>query len=532
MIFAFLLSLSVCGPLDAIATEPAARPNILWIVIENVGPDFGCYGAADVATPHLDGFAREAVRFERAFATAPCCSPSRSAFLTGAYQNTIGAHHHSSHFLPGLDAGHTLPPGLRPLPQLMAAAGYATANLERVGDEILGTGKVELNFDVRGPLLRPIRPAGNSPRSRQNAANSARLYEVTQWNDLPTDRPWFAQVNLPTVEKSRGRGWTGSADVPWYGQTHPATTDPASVHLPPYYPDTPRVRKDWAGYVDAVNASDDRVGRLLAELARSPWADSTVVFIFGDNGRLEHRGHGWCYDSGDRVPLLVRWPADVTPPRGYKAGGTVSRVVSLVDLPATTLAIAGVASPRDRNGDVPGEWVSRPLFGPDAAARSFVFSLRDRHDEVPARVRAVRSKRWRYIRNFTPHVTTMTLHRYKEASYPVVPVIRERAAAGQLSGPPLQLMQPQLPREEFYDLEADPFEIRNLAESHDPEVLAAFAEHRDALADWIQETGDEQLPAEPPGVLDWWIEAMDDRFGTPAWASEEPDAPREPAVTE
>ena len=509
-----LITLSSLTSLACADDRPPAAdrpPNVLWLIAENIGPDLGCYGYPTVRTPNLDRFAAAGQRYELAFATAPICSPSRSAFLTGVYQTQIDAQNHSSHFLLDIDAGNTLPESVVPLPLLLRDAGYFPANIERMDGEFIGTGKVELNFDVGGEPLRPVptvRP-GAGPRKEQNAENSARLYAGTQWEELKDNQPFFAQVNLPVVERRGNGGWACSAAEPWLGQTHPETTSPDDVVLAPYTPDTPIVRRDWAGYIDAVNAVDARSGAILDRLAADGLAENTIVIFFGDNGRLEHRGHGWCYDSGDRVPLIVRWPHALDPPAGYEPGGVSDRLVSLLDLPATTLAIAGRELPEGMPsrvflGDEPGE------------PREVVFSARDRHDEVAARIRSVRSRRWRYIRNFTPDVTVMSLHRYKEAFYPVVKELRRLHAAGKLQPPAAALMRSRMPIEELYDTEADPFEIANLA--GDPEHAETLRRMRTHLDEWIARYGDTGLRPEHPEVLHWWRDAMDKRFGTPDWA--------------
>jgi N-sulfoglucosamine sulfohydrolase len=506
-----LVTLLVWSAAAAIAAEsgpPAKRPNILWIVAENIGPDLGCYGHPLVHTPHLDRLAAQGMRYELAFATAPICSPSRSAFMTGMYQTTIGAHNHRGHRSPGLDDHFRLPTGVRPLPHRLRDAGYFTANISTIAGKFVGTGKTDLNFEVEGEVLRPQdKTPANAQRESvlHNFNNSVRLFQATEWNALPDHRPFYAQVNLPTVERGDGRGWVASAANPWYGQTHPARVDRSKVTLPPYYPDDAALREDWAGYLDAVGGVDTRVGEILARLERDGLADDTVVIFFGDNGRLEHRGLGWCYDSGDRVPLIVRWPKNLPAPPNYRAGSTSRQLISLLDLTATTLAIAGVPKPAGMQ--------SRVFLGAQVdPAREVVFSARDRHDEAVQRIRAVRTARYRYVRNFMPERPFMALHRYKDARYPVVPLLRSLHAAGQLTGPPLALMAPRLPDEELYDTERDPHEIENLAGSSSPEHQRILRAMRGTLDTWIVETADQGHVPESPAVLAYWHDTMEKLF--------------------
>jgi len=220
----------------------ANKPNILWIIAENMGPDLGCYPdspwAKQVRTPHIDQLAREGMRYRLAFATAPVCSPSRSAFMTGMYQTTIGAHNHRSH----RHDHFSLPDGVRPVTHWLVDAGYFTANVVSIGGKQVGTGKTDLNFEVTGPVLNPAlasklkspaRDSGVADRSL-DGRNSVRLFHSTEWTDLKSRQPFFAQVNLPTAD-SNPQGWRGSKENPWNGQTHPAITDPAKITVPPYY---------------------------------------------------------------------------------------------------------------------------------------------------------------------------------------------------------------------------------------------------------------------------------------------------------
>lgn len=507
------------------AESPIAprRPNILWITAENMGPDLGCYPdspwSKQVRTPHLDQFAREGLRYRLAFDTSPGCSPSRSAFMTGMYQTTIGAQNHRSHRHDHFQ----LPDGVRPLTHRLIESGYFAGNVVRMDQKQIGTGKTDLNFEVRGPVLNTrlastIKPPpavlGIDDKS-QNDHNTVRLYHSSEWADLKTHQPFFAQVNLPVVERTRHGetyGWTGSKATPAFGtQTHSGDTNPDTVTVPPYYPDHPITRKDWAGYLDAVNDVDTRAGEILARLAADGLADNTIVIFFADNGRLEARGHHWCYDSGERVPLIVRWPANFPPPADYRAGTVSDRVISLLDLTATTLSLAGIKKPAAMQSEI--------FLGPDAGPpRRYAFSGRDRCDDVPQRIRSVRSARYRYIRNFTPEIPFNRLSRYKEASYPVMPLLRQLYAEGQLTPAQAVLMAPRLPDEELYDLENDPFEIHNLAASTHVNHPRVRAEMSTALDQWIETTNDQGRTPEPADVLRQWTESSHDRFGTPVWA--------------
>lgn len=530
-----LLSLVLLAATTTIAadTATAKKPNILWITAENMGPDLGCYPdspySKQVRTPNIDKLAREGLRFRLAFDSSPGCSPSRSAFMTGMYQTTIGAQNHRSHRHDHFQ----LPEGMRPLTHRLIETGYFAANVMRMDQKQIGTGKTDLNFEVNGPVLNArlastIKPPpavlGIDDKS-QNDHNSVRLYHSSEWADLKSHQPFFAQINLPVVERTIKpqtgvRGFVGSKETPAFGnQVHPVLTDPDQIKPPPYYPDHPITRKDWAGYLDAVNNADTRTGEILARLAADGLADNTIVIFFADNGRLEARGHHWCYDSGERVPLIVRWPANFPAPPDYRAGTVSDRLISLLDLTATTLSFAGVKKPAGMASEV--------FLGPEAdAPRKYAFSARDRCDDVPQRIRSARSARYRYIHNFTPEIPFGQLSRYKETNYPVMPLLRQLHAEGKLTPVQAVLMAPRLPDEELYDLENDPFEIHNLAT--DPKHQQVRAEMSAALDQWIETTNDQGRTPESADVLRQWTESSHDRFGTPAWAQKPSTAEKKP----
>ncbi|MDP1592580.1 MAG: hypothetical protein Q8M07_32755, partial [Prosthecobacter sp.] len=227
---------------------------------------------------------------------------------------------------------------------------------------------------------------------------------------------------------------------------------------------------------------------------------------FADNGRLEARGHHWCYDSGERVPLIVRWPASHPAPSDYKAGAVSERLISLLDLTATTLSFAGIKKPAGMASEV--------FLGPDAdPPRKYAFSARDRCDDVPQRIRSVRSARYRYIHNFMPEIPFSHPAPYKDMGYSVMPLLRQLHAEGKLTAPQAALMAPRLPDEELYDLENDPFEIHNLAADSKHEQRRK--EMSAALDAWIESSNDQGRTPEPPEIIEQWRERMKEWFSTP-----------------
>ena len=353
-----LLALLLCGSGTA---QEEQRLNVLWIIGEDLGPELGCYGTAEVHTPNLDRLAAEGMRFTRAFTPSPVCSTSRSGFMTGMYPISIGAHNHRSH----RDDGRGLPEGVRLITDWLRPEGYFTANLRDLGGGpgerfFRGTGKTDWNFAYEG-----------------------QPFDGDEWDQLQNHQPFYAQVNF--AETHRGGAWNTAHEH----IDRPA--DPANVVFPPYYPDHALVREDWAQYLNSVMALDRKVGHVLRRLEEDGLAESTVVFFFGDHGRAMVRGKQWPYDSGLHVPLVVRWPKGAFP-TGWQPGGVDDRLVSILDVTATTLEICGVEEPAPMSG--------RRLFGDADPPRPYVFGGRDRGDETLFRIRTVRDGRYRYLRNY------------------------------------------------------------------------------------------------------------------------------------
>src|SRR5262245_27753410 len=451
--FILCAALALSWPTDIFAAQKssasATRPNILWLVTEDFGQHLGCYGAKEVWTPNLDQLARDGVRYTRFFTTAPVCSPSRSAFMTGMYQTTIGAHNHRSH----RDDGYTLPDGVRVLTDWFRDAGYFTANVREMPPHFgfRGTGKTDWNFTYHG-----------------------KPFDSDSWADLKTHQPFFAQINFQETHRA------------FHAPKH---ADPAKVELPPWTPDHPVAREDWAKYLDSATELDRKIGLVLKQLEADGLAENTVIFFSGDNGEAHVRGKQFCYDSGLLVPLIIRWAKSLPQPQHIKPGMVDDRLLAAIDLAPTMLDIAGAKKPAKMQGEIfLGSHAARP--------RQYVFGARDRCDETVFRFRTVRDTRYRYIRNFTPDRPFLQPNEYKEKQYPVWNLLKQLHAEGKLTPAQDFLCASMMPAEELYDLETDPHEIHNLATS--PQHQKVLKRLHAALEKWIAETNDQGRQLEPP----------------------------------
>lgn len=431
--------------------QPNARPNILWLIAEDLGPELACYGQAQVETPNLDRLATEGVRFTRAYTTAPVCSASRSAFMTGMYQTTIGAHNHRSH----RDDGYTLPEGVRVLPDWFRDAGYFTANIQQLPPALgfKGSGKTDWNFNL-----------------------DHKPFDSNRWDDLKTRQPFYAQINFGHTH----RAFKGSRKI----------ADPAKVAIPPYYPDHPVTRQDWANYLDDVSELDLKIGKVLKQLEADGLAENTIVMFFGDHGQAHVRGKQFCYEEGLHIPLIVRVPEKFRSLANVTPGAVEERFVEAIDFGATMLDLAGAK--------VPAKMQGRVFLGKNAAApRTMVFGARDRCDETVFRFRSVRDDRYRYIHNFTPDRPFLQKNDYKERQYPVWNLLKQLDQEGKLTPEQKFLTAPTMPAEELYDLQSDPHQVKNLAASTDPQHQAALKRLREAVDRWIEESNDQGRTLEP-----------------------------------
>ncbi|MCZ7636262.1 MAG: sulfatase-like hydrolase/transferase [Verrucomicrobia bacterium] len=433
-----------------------SRPNLLWITAEDLGVHLGCYGDPDARTPRLDTFAREGVRYTHAFATAPVCSPARSCLITGLYATSLGTQRLRSQF--------PIPADLRGFAALLREAGYYTAN------------NVKTDYNLR-----------NEPRFIADCWHESS--SSAHWRGRQAGQPFFAVFNLMTTHQSRVSVWSrdqfeaevGARLRP--GERH----DPAHVHLPPYYPDTPAARQAWARYHDCVTAMDQEVGALLDQLAADGLADDTIVFFYGDNGMGLPRGKRCLWDTGLRVPLLIRFPPKFRGLAPAPPGATTDRLVSFVDFAPTMLGLAGVPAPPQLQGVA--------FLGSTAGPpREFVFGARDRVDEAFDLSRSVRDQRFLYVRNFMPHVSRMAPEGYSDAA-PFRRELTRLAAEGKLDAGQLTYAGPRKPIEELYDTHADPHQIQNLATA--PAHRDTLERLRQTLRRWLLTTRDAGFLTEP-----------------------------------
>ncbi len=452
----WLLILSCSPDTPASRSMESRAPNILWITNEDMSPRLGCYGDSTARTPNIDQLAAEGLLFTHAFSISGVCSPSRSALISGMYPTSITTLHHRTTTPDNPCCDPYLgvpPPEVKGFPEYLRAAGYYCTN----------NAKTDYQFGVPFTIWD------------ENGRNA-------HWRNRPDpDQPFFAVFNTAMTHESRLFREEAAAALQdsfinagnAFVERRNYITDRSTVPLPPYFPDHPEVREDVARQYDNINRMDGWVGDLLVQLEADGLAENTIVFYFSDHGTCLPRGKRWLYDSGIRVPLIIRFPD------GQDAGTVTDRLVSFIDFGPTVLSLAGIEPPDHMQG--------RAFLGPYAGdARTHIFAARDRTDAHTDQIRAVRDHRYKYIENWNPEIPYGYPLAYAE-QIAMNPVWRRLAEQGRLSGPAAAWHQPK-PEEELYDLADDPHEINNLID--DPRYADRREALRTQLEAWKSRTGD------------------------------------------
>ncbi len=409
------------------------RPNFLWLTSEDNGPELGCYGDTYADTPNIDALAAKSLRFLNCWSNAPVCAPARTTLLTGMYPTCLGASNMRSHV--------RLPPQALLYPKLFHDLGYYCSN----------NSKEDYNVET---------PEGLWDESSNKA----------HWRKRRAGQPFFAVFNSTISHESQLRT-----------RPHKAIHDPAKATVPPYHPDTPEVRQDWAQYYDRITEMDREVGQILQQLQDDGLADSTIVFYYGDHGGGMPRGKRWLYQSGLRVPLIIHIPERFQSllKERVAAGSTSDRLVSFVDFVPTVLSLAG-----QRPAPV---FQGKAFLGKHASDEpQYIYGFRDRMDERYDMSRAVRDERFLYIRNFYPQRPQGTFLDYMFQT-PTTRVWKRLFDAGKLNAAQSFFWKTK-PAEELYDLEADPYQIHNLATS--AEQQATLERLREATKQWMLDVKD------------------------------------------
>lgn len=426
--------LSSCLLALALPAFAADQPNILWLTSEDHSPHMGCYGDKVARTPNVDALAAKGLRFRHAWSVAPVCAPARTAIISGLYPSSSGGLHMRSMV--------SLPEGFKMYPQFLREAGYYCTNNSKT------------DYNLREPGKVWDESSGQA-----------------HWRKRADGQPFFAIFNSTKSHESQIRT-----------RPHVQITRPEDVRVPAYHPDTPEVRQDWAQYYDKVSEADADAGRRLKELDEAGLADDTIVFYYADHGSGMPRSKRWPSNSGLQVPFVVFFPEKWRhlAPKEYQVGGVSDRLISFVDLAPTVLSLAGIKPP---------DWLQgRAFAGPhQAESPSFLFGERGRMDERMDLVRSVTDGRYVYLRNYYPHVSQAQRVAYQFET-PTTRIWHDLFVRGRADEAQSRFWREPKDVEELYDLESDPDEVRNLAQS--PEHRAVLEKLRSAQRAHLLEVRD------------------------------------------
>ncbi|MDC0584307.1 sulfatase, partial [Bacteroidales bacterium] len=451
--------------------KEVVRPNILLLFLDDLDPDFGCYGNELVTTPNIDQLAKEGMRFTRAYASGTVCSPSHTSLFTGCYASTIGAAHHRSNYIDSLPGGYTI------VTELMSDAGYFNVNFKSNGDRMYNkiygaTAKTDLNFD-RGE------PENNQESGKEvfeylhiiDPTNIDTYFKGGAWKNKKEKQPFFAYANIETGKKhgfEPGRKWAHEQGI---------AVDSMQIKIPPHYVDNDEVRHVLAASLDAVSHTDYEVGKFLDALDQAGLKENTMVILLSDHGATLPRHKQNLWRTGIHIPLIIRWPEKI------KANTLNTELASIIDIAPTMLNAA--------NTDVPTTLEGINLLSTAPKNRAAVFATRDGMNGVFDCSRAVVTKDFHYIKHFYPEIPFRGNHYAKKVlSFGSMATLYDEGKLNALQS--VYYASEKVP-EELYGLQNDELQSQNLATS--PAYLSTVEQLNKALLQWQKKSGDKVLDA-------------------------------------
>ncbi len=434
------------------------RPNILWIVAEDLGPYIPSFGDSTIETPHLSWLASEGVCYDHFYTPSPVCAPARSAIATGMYPTAIG----TNHMRTGPWYAAQLPPAYQAVIDQQIADGAKfyeaippkevkmfSEYLRKAGYYCTNNAKEDYQFK------RPVTAWDECGRT-------------AHWQNAPVGQPFFSMMTLEVTHESRI--WQKAEDSLWVDTN-------LEVPVPPYLPNTEVAKNDIRRMYSNIKEMDHQVGEIIQELKDAGELENTIIFWYTDHGGPLPRQKRLLYDSGLKVPMIVRYP------KAQYAGQRDERLISFIDLAPTAMSIAGLNIPSYMNG--------QSFIGDgQKAARDYIYAAADRFDETTDTDRAVRDHRYKYIKHYKPELP-MFLHVAYRDQMPIMRELYRLRDAGELTTEQALWFAETKPEEELYDTQTDPHEVNNIAD--DPNYQDKLIELREACAEWIESTNDRNI---------------------------------------
>jgi len=473
---------------DRLALELPNRPNILWLVTEDMGNYIPSFGDSTIVTPHLSKLASEGVVYPNLYSTSGVCAPSRAAIATGMYPSSIGANHMrttSYNDEIGVPKYGAVPPSeVKMISELLRKQGYYCAN------------NYKQDYQFKAPVT---------------AWDESSPY--AHWRNREKDQPFFAVFNFTNTHESglfepyghryieqrhyhagnRNYSWKGKGNSP---NNNRMTEEETPVHIskdiafnvPPYLPNNEVVQRDMWKLYNNIAEMDNQVGAILKQLEDDGLLDNTIIFFYGDHGGPLPREKRLIYDSGLKTPMIIRFP------NKKNAGTKDGQLLSFIDFAPTLLSLTN---------QKPDDYFQGQAFlgKYKAEERKYIHGAADRFDGFTDAIRAVKDKQFKYIRNYRPAQGYYLPVSYRER-IPTMKELLRLKEEGKLNDIQLQWFRTQKPKEELFDCVNDPFELNNLAEN--PEYKEKFEELRNELDRWLAAIDDDPTLPEKELVAKLW----------------------------
>lgn len=491
VLFSLIISLLACNSKTKKAEDVSAekpmialpeRPNILWLVTEDMGAYLPSFGDSTIVTPNLSRLAREGVVYPNLYSTSGVCAPSRAAIATGMYPSSIGANHMrttSYTEVTGLPKyGAVPPPEVRMISELLRSGGYYCTN------------NYKTDYQFKAPMT---------------AWDESSPY--AHWRNRGEDQPFFSVVNFTDTHESglfepyghryieQRHYQLGNRDFKWEGDRMTEEDTPKHLskdtkfNIPPYLPDTEVVRRDMWKLYNNIAEMDRQVGAVLQQLEDDGLLENTIIFFYGDHGGPLPREKRLIYDSGLNTPMIVRFPNQM------QAGTKNDELISFIDFAPTLLSLTGTKPP---------EHIQGQAFLGDYKAdenRTYIHAAADRFDGYTDAIRAVRDERFKYIRNYRPEQGYYLPIDYRER-IPTMQELLSMRDAGTLDSIQMQWFRETKAPEELYDCLNDPHELHNLV--NDTKYADKLKELQNEMHRWITEIGDQPNLPEKELLAQLW----------------------------
>ena len=470
------------------------KPNILWLVAEDLSPYLPSFGDSTIVTPNLDRLAKEGVRYSNVFSVSGVCAPSRSAIVTGMYPTSIGAHHmrtlsqQPAAKEKGLINYEVVPPpNVKMVSQILRENGYYCTNNKKEDYQFY---KSVLAWD-ESSIFAHWR---NRPEDSKffSVFNFGVTHESNLWD------PWYRQFDLDPFPPNRdiGKWWEQFSGI----EKSLYVSRDIHIDIPPYLPDNITVRNDMMRMYSNIVEMDEKVGLIIDQLEEDGLLEETIIVFYTDHGGPLPRQKRLLYDSGIKVPMIIRYPNKV------RAGQIDERMISFVDFAPTLLSMVKIEPPDYYHG-LPFEGLFKSKND-----RKFIHAAADRFDEYYDQIRAVRDKQYKYLRNYNTDKPYYLPLEYRERMNSMQELLLLEKE-GKLNENQMQWFRKSKPEEELFDTFSDPHELRNLAK--EPNFEKKLIELRKECDRWIQNTNDKGFMLETDLIETFWPDKKQPKTAEP-----------------